>query len=477
MIGEEEINSKYTMYAPKRRRLDQNIFVNTAEHSELSPLEEGIAKIRNCEEVCGVLNYIIEKICHSVLPVASTAVKFNLDMPPEKAMPPPPPNLRRALHLARARRICMTHSLRYEKLCGLVSVHAGRDALLYSLIDACGLTRHMRIVSPPSATAKHLESFHSCDYIKALKSPHEHSDAELQSFGLGDDAEVFPGLWDYCLAVSGASIQCASLLLRGEVDVAINWGGGRHHARKAQAGGFCYANDAVLAACHLIRAGRKQRILYIDIDVHHGDGVVEAFYCTNRVFTVSFHKFAPGFYPPSDFGGEDCIGEAKGTYFNLNIPIEDGCTDETFYELFSWTTKKAVETYTPEVIILQCGCDTLSKDSMGPMNLTSKGIAGCVGFVRALDIPLLLLGGGGYNAREVARCWTAATAAAIGPEVFTSLPASIPFHPHFDRYGPDFQLHTTKNNSQDMNHSFVRKQNNLVSFFENLQIRAQDINN
>ena len=108
------------------------------------------------------------------------------------------------------------------------------------------------------------------------------------------DCPVFDGLYSFCQAYGGASIDGAVRLNHGLADVAINWAGGLHHAKKCEASGFCYVNDIVLGILELLK--HHQRVLYIDIDVHHGDGVEEAFYTTDRVMTVSFHKFGD-FFP------------------------------------------------------------------------------------------------------------------------------------------------------------------------------------
>lgn len=116
---------------------------------------------------------------------------------------------------------------------------------------------------------------------------------QMQRFNVGEDSPVFDGLYQFCQSSSGGSIGGAVKLNRGQADIAINWAGGLHHAKKCEASGFCYANDIVLAILELLK--HHKRVLYIDIDIHHGDGVEEAFYTTDRVLTVSFHKFGEYF--------------------------------------------------------------------------------------------------------------------------------------------------------------------------------------
>ena len=160
--------------------------------------------------------------------------------------------------------------------------------------------------------------FHAVEYVNFLKevSP-ENKDAyrdEQVQYSVGEDCPIFEGLYEFCSMYTGASIQGARRLNSGQCDIAINWAGGLHHAHKAEAAGFCYVNDIVLAILELLK--RNPRVLYIDIDIHHGDGVEEAFANSDRVMTVSIHKYGPKggdmFFPGT--GDIVDIGMDKGTY-------------------------------------------------------------------------------------------------------------------------------------------------------------------
>lgn len=133
------------------------------------------------------------------------------------------------------------------------------------------------------------------------------------------------------------------------------------------------------------------------------------------------------------------------------MPLRDGLSDAVFVPLFKDVLARAVDAYQPDAIVLQAGADGLSADPMASFNLTSRGIAAAVRATAALKRPLLLLGGGGYDPTSTARAWTAATAAAIGPYVEAQLPQDIPDHAHFEKYGPDFKLHTTATPTPDRN--------------------------
>lgn len=145
-----------------------------------------------------------------------------------------------------------------------------------------------------------------------------------------------------------------------------------------------------------------QRVLYVDIDVHHGDGVEEAFYTTDRVMTVSFHKFGD-FFPGT--GHIKDTGAESGKNYALNVPLNDGLDDESFRGLFRPIIQKVMEVYQPDAVVLQCGADSLSGDRLGCFNLSVKGHADCLRFLRSFNVPLMVLGGGGYTIRNVARCW------------------------------------------------------------------------
>jgi histone deacetylase 1/2 len=145
-----------------------------------------------------------------------------------------------------------------------------------------------------------------------------------------------------------------------------------------------------------------QRVLYVDIDVHHGDGVEEAFYTTDRVMTVSFHKFGD-FFPGTGHIKDTGVGPGKD--YALNVPLNDGMDDENFRALFRPIMQKVMDVYKPDAVVLQCGADSLSGDRLGCFNLSVKGHADCLRFLRSFNVPLMVLGGGGYTVRNVARCW------------------------------------------------------------------------
>ena len=187
-------------------------------------------------------------------------------------------------------------------------------------------------------------------------------------------------------------------------------------------------------------------MLYIDIDCHHGDGVEEAFYTTDRVMTVSFHKY--GEYFPGT-GTQQDRGRGKGHGYALNVPLRDGITDETYKSIFEPVMRKCLDTFLPSVVILQCGADSLSGDKLGCFNLTMQGHANCVKFIKDSGYAMILLGGGGYTVKNVARLWTYETAVALGIE--NEINENLPWNEYFEWFGPRYRLEVAGNNMDDLN--------------------------
>lgn len=187
-----------------------------------------------------------------------------------------------------------------------------------------------------------------------------------------------------------------------------------------------------------------QRVLYIDIDIHHGDGVEEAFYTTNRVMTASFHKFGEYFPGTGDVAD---VGANDGKNYAINFPLHDGMDDASFRSIFRPVIGKIMEVFQPGAVVLQCGADSLSGDRLGCFNLSLKGHADCVEYVKSFGIPTLVLGGGGYTLRNVPRCWTYETAVLLGVDIKDALP----YNDYFEYYGPDYRLHMPVSNMENLN--------------------------
>ncbi|KAF7339941.1 Histone deacetylase [Mycena venus] len=321
-----------------------------------------------------------------------------------------------------------------------------RIRMCHSLVMNYGLYKKMEIFRAKPATKREMTQFHSDEYVEFLNriTPSNMNSyvKEQHKYNVGDDCPVFDGLFDYCSISAGGSMEGAARLSRDKCDIAVNWAGGLHHAKKSEASGFCYVNDIVLGILELLRY--HTRVLYIDIDVHHGDGVEEAFYTTDRVMTVSFHKY--GEYFPGTGELRD-VGVMKGKYYSLNFPLRDGISDENYKSVFEPVIQQVMDSYDPSAIVLQCGTDSLSGDKLGCLNLSMRGHANCVKFVKSFHRPLLLLGGGGYTMRNVSRAWAYETGLAAGVE----LGPEIPVNEYYEYFGPDYELDVKSSNTDDMN--------------------------
>ncbi|KAI5991572.1 histone deacetylase complex catalytic component RPD3 [Pisolithus albus] len=333
-----------------------------------------------------------------------------------------------------------------------------RIRMCHSLVMNYGLYKKMEIFRAKPATKREMTQFHSDEYVDFLSriTPSNMNQyiKEQHKYNVGDDCPVFDGLFDYCSISAGGSMEGAARLSRDKCDIAINWAGGLHHAKKSEASGFCYVNDIVLGILELLRY--HSRVLYIDIDVHHGDGVEEAFYTTDRVMTVSFHKY--GEYFPGTGELRD-IGIGKGKHYALNFPLRDGVSDENYKSVFEPVIRQVMEYYDPSAIVLQCGTDSLSGDKLGCLNLSMRGHANCVKFVKSFNKPLLLLGGGGYTMRNVSRAWAFETGLAAGVE----LGRDIPVNEYYEYFGPDYELDVKASNTEDMNTpEYLERVKNIV---------------
>lgn len=321
-----------------------------------------------------------------------------------------------------------------------------RVKMTHTLLVNYGLYKHMDILRPFQASYDNLTNFHSVDYINFLSSvSSENMDEmvkDLHKFNVRDDCPVFPGLYDYCRITAGGTMYAAQKINSGKYDIAINWAGGLHHAKRSEASGFCYVNDIVLGILELLKYNK--RVLYIDIDVHHGDGVEEAFYTTDRVMTVSFHKY--GDYFPGT-GMVSDIGLGKGKNYSVNVPLKDGIDDESYFMIFKPVISKVIEVYQPNAIVLQSGADSLAGDKLGCFNLSHIGHSRCMKFVQSFNIPVVLLGGGGYTIGNVSKAWTYGTSVVLDVDI----PKEIPYNEYFDYYGPIYSIEVPVSNMKNQN--------------------------
>ncbi|CAH8465075.1 unnamed protein product [Schistosoma rodhaini] len=377
----------------------------------------------------------------------------------------------------------------YRQLCCSSPKFGDRYALVMDLINAYKLIPELSRVPPlqwnsPGPMYEVVTAFHSTEYVDALKKlqmlhceeKELTADDELlmDSFSLNYDCPGFPSVFDYSLAAVQGSLAAANALICRHCEVVINWGGGWHHAKRSEASGFCYLNDVVLAIHRLVSStppeispNRQTRVLYIDLDLHHGDGVEEAFWYSPRVVTFSVHHASPGFFPGTgtwNMVDNDKLpiflnGAGRGRFSAFNLPLEEGINDLDWSNAIGPILDSLNIVIQPSYVVVQCGADCLATDPHRIFRLTNfypnlnldsdcdsecslSGYLYAIKKILSWKVPILILGGGGYNFPDAARLWTRVTALTIeevkGKKM--TLPPEIPEHSYFSRYGPDFEL-------------------------------------
>ena len=300
-----------------------------------------------------------------------------------------------------------------------------RLKLTYELIKAYGLLSlpGVRVVGAEPAGEGDLLLYHTREYLDVLKAANsglEIPGEERYGLGIGDNP-VFEGVFEWSRLVTGASLQAAGLVDSGEVAIAFNISGGLHHALASRASGFCYLNDPVVVISSLLKKGR--RVAYIDIDAHHGDGVQEAFYHTDKVLTISLHESGRYLFPGTGFVSETGEGEGKGCA--VNIPLPPSADDEIFVYAFNEIVPMLVERFRPDIVVGQLGVDSFLTDPLAHLNYTTNGFCEVVRKMKDLSPRWIALGGGGYEITNVAKAWTLAWAIMNGLDLPDNLPGTF----------------------------------------------------
>ena len=277
----------------------------------------------------------------------------------------------------------------------------------------------VRLVKPEPADDALLTRVHSPAYLDAVRSAPR--DPLFAGFGLGtSDNPVFDGMHEASALIAGATTAAAEAVWRGEARRAVSVAGGLHHAMPARAAGFCVYNDPAVAIARLLDLG-AQRIAYVDVDVHHGDGVQEIFYRDPRVLTISLHETPLALFPGTGFPDETGGPGAEGTA--VNVPLPPGVGDAGWQRAFHAVVPSVLRAYRPEVLVTQCGADGHRKDPLADLHLSVDGQRATYRSLRALADELcdgrwIATGGGGYALVEVVpRAWTHLLAIATGEPV------------------------------------------------------------
>jgi acetoin utilization protein AcuC len=270
----------------------------------------------------------------------------------------------------------------------------------------------IRVVEPAAAERIVLKKFHTDRYLNTLKNASDgRFNSDALSMGIGTpDCPIFSGMYEAAALACGGTLKGVDLILSGQVDVVFNPSGGLHHAGPERAAGFCYMNDVALACRILAEAGK--RLLYLDVDVHHGDGVQEAFYDSDKVMTVSLHESGRILFPGTGFADE--IGAGPGKGYCVNVPLPAETYDEIYIKAFGEIAVPLIEAFRPDVIVFELGADGLAGDPLAHLSLTNNAYAEIIKKLLSFEKPILATGGGGYNVENTVRAWALAWSALCG---------------------------------------------------------------
>lgn len=286
------------------------------------------------------------------------------------------------------------------------------------LCESLGLFDGYQFVAPEPATEEDLLTVHNLTYLRLVQQAGSGlGDAsELRRYGIGTaDNPVVPHVHEAGSLVVGAVLKACRLVMEGEVEHALCISGGLHHARRSEASGFCFYNDAGVAIARLKEEHPGIRIAYVDTDAHHGDGVQWMFYDDPQVLTVSMHESGRYLFPGT--GGVKEKGMGDGTGYSVNVPLEPFTDDESWIHCFEAVVPEVLRAFGPDLILSQNGCDGHKLDPLTHLSATTRFYEHVPNRVHDLAHELcggrwVATGGGGYDIwRVVPRAWTALWAA------------------------------------------------------------------
>ncbi|MEV6012097.1 acetoin utilization protein AcuC [Streptomyces sp. NPDC051976] len=296
-----------------------------------------------------------------------------------------------------------------------------RLSLTRGLVRAFGLDKVLPVVAAPPAGDSTLALVHRADYVAAVRRASADPSAADLAYGIGtDDNPAFAGMHEASALIAGQSVGAAEAVWRGEVLHAVNFAGGLHHAMPGSAAGFCVYNDAALAVARLLELG-AERVVYVDVDVHHGDGVQTVFWDDPRVLTISLHEHPRTLFPetgwPEETGGPGAEGGA------VNVALPAGTGDAGWLRAFHAVVPDLVAAFRPQVVVSQHGADTHIEDPLAHLavSLDAQRIVAeaCHELAHThAEGRWVALGGGGYAIVDVVpRTWTHLVAIAAGAPV------------------------------------------------------------
>lgn len=304
-----------------------------------------------------------------------------------------------------------------------IRVKLARDLMrAYGLLDG----ESAEEIRPAAADESALVSVHSPDYVAAVKELSAAPARSSVKHGLGTpDNPVFAGMFEAALLQVGATVQACDEVASGRRPRAFNLGGGFHHAMRDQASGFCIFNDIAVGITSLLEEHRVERVLYVDIDAHHGDGVQSIYYANPRVITISFHEDGHYLFPGTGFPDE--IGEGDGTGFAVNVPLPPYTRDVSYLYAFQEIVPPLARAFRPDLIVSQLGADAHYLDPLTHLSLTSETYEAVGRMLDDLSAELchgrwVAVGGGGYDVTAVPRIWTLLGSTMLGRSLDDPLP-------------------------------------------------------
>lgn len=298
-----------------------------------------------------------------------------------------------------------------------------RLAMLLDLIRSLG--HPVTPVAAPAASREDILSVHDEAFVamvEALDRGENRPDAER--FGLGTpDNPIFPGMDLAARWLVGGTLHGARLLMEGSETRVLQLGGGLHHAQRDRAAGFCMYNDLAVAIRAFVERG--WRVAYLDIDLHHGDGVQNLFYDQEKVLTISLHETGHYLYPGTGHIQELGTGAARG--LSVNVPLEPFTEAESYLEAFEAVVPRTLAEFSPHVLVVQAGADAHFADPLGDLALTTQAFEALYRRILALADEhtkgrALFTLGGGYDAQVVARVWSILYLTLMGLPIPENLP-------------------------------------------------------